>query len=82
MYRITVKSRGKHNNVELGSRYCFTKHSAKSLIDLFYTKSGCDIKVEKFVHLNGDIFCWADDDADDSVFQYYDDVWMEDDEEE
>ena len=56
MYKVTVKSRGKYNNVVPGARYCFTKRSA---IDLAVTFANveCEFDVEKMTHLNRDIFC-------------------------
>ena len=59
MYRVIVKSRGKYNNVALGERYCFTKRSIVSLASKFIAVE-CDCKVEKFVRLHRDIFCWSD----------------------
>lgn len=58
MYRVTVKSSGKYNNVAPGSRYCFTK---RSVIHLAATFAGmeCDFNVEKFIRLNSDIFTWS-----------------------
>lgn len=77
MYRIIIKSSGKFNNARLGSRYCLTKKSAIHLINLF-TKSECEIKVEKFVRLHADIFCWTDDDENDKVFEcYYNSIFWE-----
>ena len=59
MYRVVVESRGKYNNVVLGARYCFTKHSIVSLASHFMANE-CKCTVEKFVRLNRDIFCWSD----------------------
>lgn len=70
MYRITVLTTGKFNTVGLGSRYCLTKKTAKSLIKLFF-KEECTFKVEKFTRLHHDIFAWIDDEYKDSVFEYY-----------
>ena len=58
MYRVVVKSRGKHNNVALGARYCFTKKSVAELSALFHIDE-CDYEVEKFVRLSDDVFCWT-----------------------
>lgn len=69
MYRIIVKNRGKYNNVTMGCRYCFTKKSAKRLIDLFFTTE-CDIEVEKLIHIHSDIFCWTYC-KNDKVFEYF-----------
>lgn len=59
MYKVTVKTRGKYNNVVPGARYCFTKRSA---IDLAVTFANveCEFDVEKWTRLNKDIFCWSD----------------------
>ena len=59
MYRVVVKSRGKYNNVMLGARYCLTKRSIVSLASNFMANE-CECKVEKFVRLHRDIFCWSD----------------------
>ena len=58
MYRVVVKSKGKHNNVVPGARYCFTK---RSVIDLAVTfdLSECEYEIEKFVRLHDDIFAWS-----------------------
>ena len=75
MYRITINSHGKYNNVCLGARYCFRKKSAKELIGLFLN-SGCEIVVEKFVRLTSDVFAWSDCGDDDSVIAYFEDkLW-------
>ena len=70
MYRIIIKSSGKYNNARPGERYCFTKKSAIHLIQIFLDHE-CEIEVEKFVRLHGDVFCWTDYDEDDKVFDYY-----------
>ena len=57
MYRINVTTAGKYNNVLLGTRYCFFKKSAQSLVETFY-KAGCEFTIERFKHLTSDIFCW------------------------
>lgn len=59
MYRVTVKTRGKHNNAVLGVRYCLTKRSAVSLAVTFESFER-EYDVEKFVRLHGDIFAWSD----------------------
>ena len=59
MYRVIVESRGKYNNVILGARYCFTKRSVINLAAQFMAVE-CECKVEKFVRLHYDIFCWSD----------------------
>lgn len=69
MYRIDVKSPGKYYNVQIGSRYCFRKKTAKSLIDLFL-KQDCHIEVEKLIRIHRDVFCWTWDEED-SVCNYY-----------
>ncbi len=58
MYRVIVKSKGKHNNAIPGARYCFTKRSVIGLAVTF-TRAGCEFEVEKLIHLHGDIFCWS-----------------------
>lgn len=58
MYRVTVKTRGKHNNAVLGARYCFTKRSAINLAVTF-TRAECEFEVEKLVRLYGDVFAWS-----------------------
>ena len=59
MYKVTVNTRGKHDNVTLGARYCLTKRSAISLAVTFESCE-CEYDVEKFVRLHGDIFGWSD----------------------
>lgn len=59
MYRVVVKSRGKHGNVVLGARYCLTKRSAISLAVTFESCE-CEYDIEKFVRIHGDIFGWSD----------------------
>ena len=58
MYRVVVKSRGKHNNAVLGARYCFTKRSVINLAVLFELDE-CEYDIEKFVRIHSDIFCWS-----------------------
>ena len=70
MYRITVNTSGKYNNVTLGPRYCFRKKTAKELIDLFFAQE-CEIMVEKLVRCCDDVFCFSDGDEDDKVLNYY-----------
>ena len=60
MYKVTVKTRGKYNNVVLGARYCFTKRSAIDLAATFANVK-CEFDVEKWTRLNKDIFCWSDE---------------------
>ena len=59
MYRVVVKSRGKHNNVVLGERYCLTKRSVIDLAVSFELLE-CEYDIEKFVRIHGDIFAWSD----------------------
>lgn len=59
MYRVTIKSRGKYNNATLGARYCLTKRSAVHLAALFIEEE-CDLTVEKWTRVHGDIFCWSE----------------------
>ena len=58
MYRVVVESNGKYNNVILGARYCLTKRSIIHLTANFMV-SECECRVEKFVRLHRDIFCWS-----------------------
>ena len=58
MYRVVVKTSGKYKNVMPGARYCFTKRSIVSLASHFMSVE-CECKVEKFVRLHKDIFCWS-----------------------
>lgn len=58
MYRVVVKSRGRHNNAVLGARYCLTKHTVIKLATTF-AKEECEFEVEKFVRIHGDIFSWS-----------------------
>lgn len=59
MYKVTIKSRGKYNNVVPGERYCFTKHSAIDLA-ITFAKVDCEFDVEKLTRVSKDIFCWSD----------------------
>lgn len=58
MYRVIAKSRGKHNNVVLGARYCFTKRSAANLAAHFHQVE-CEYTVEKLTRLHSDVFVWT-----------------------
>ena len=58
MYRVTVKSKGKHHNTALGPRYCLTRRSAINLITTFI-EGESDFCVEKLIRIYGDIFCWS-----------------------
>ena len=59
MYRVVVTSVGKYGNATLGARYCFTKRSVIKLASYcMLMKNEC--KIEKFVRLYGDVFCWSD----------------------
>ena len=62
MYRVVVNSKGKHNNVALGARYCFTKRIAIELATLFESEE-CDCVAEKFVYIGDGVFCWSEIDA-------------------
>ena len=59
MYKINVLTSGKYHNVAIGSRYCFTKRTAKSIIKCFL-ETECKISVEKFRKC-GDCFMWSND---------------------
>lgn len=59
MYRVVVKSRGKHNNVTLGARYCLTKRTVIDLAVSFELLE-CEYDIEKFVRIYGGIFAWSD----------------------
>lgn len=59
MYRVVVKSRGKYNNIVLGARYCFTKHSVIDLAVMF-ARMECEFDVEKFIRIHDDVFAWSD----------------------
>lgn len=59
MYKVTVKSRGKYNNVIMGARYCLTKRSAVRLTAMFI-KNECYVAVEKWTRMHGDVFCWSE----------------------
>lgn len=74
MYRITVKTTGKYDNVRIGAMYCLTKKGARELVKL-YDEFECDFIVEKFVRISGTTFCWSDYEVEDSIFP--DDYWEE-----
>lgn len=67
MYRVVVKSRGKHGNAGLGTRYCFTKRSVIELAVAF-TESECEFEIEKLIHLHGDVFCWSAADVSEKIW--------------
>ena len=67
MYRVVVKSRGKHNNAVLGARYCFTKRSVIDLAVLFELLE-CEYKVEKFVRIHSDIFTWSETEVSEKIW--------------
>ena len=67
MYRVVVKSRGKHDNASLGARYCFTKHSVIELAVAF-TEFECEFEIEKLVRLHGDIFSWSTADVSEKIW--------------
>lgn len=75
MYKVTVNTPGKYDNVTLGERYCFTRKTAIGLANLFFRDS-CDVTIKKFIHC-GDAFAWSDaweetkiiiDEDDDGIF--------------
>lgn len=68
MYKVTVKSSGKHHNVSLGARYCLTKRTAIDLSVMFDAVE-CEYEVEKFVCLGGDVFCWSDGEVDEKFWK-------------
>ena len=68
MYRVVVKSRGKHNNAVLGARYCFTKRSVINLAVSFESFE-CEYKVEKFVRLHDDIFAWSETGVSEKIWE-------------
>lgn len=67
MYRVVVKSVGKYNNAALGARYCFTKRSVIKLATYFMSMK-CECKIEKFVRLYDDVFCWSDIDFNSNIW--------------
>lgn len=62
MYRVVVKSEGKHNNAVLGARYCFTKHSVIKLA-ITFARAECEFEVEKLIRIHRDIFSWSADEV-------------------
>jgi hypothetical protein len=74
MYRITITTPGKYNNISLGARYCFTKKDARKLAKLFF-EGGANMTVEKFIHITGTVFCWSDSEVEDNIFP--EDYWEE-----
>lgn len=59
MYRVKVLTGGTYNNVQGGSRYFLTRKSTIECANNLLS-SGCEIEIEKFIHLCNDAFCWAD----------------------
>ena len=66
MYKVTVKSRGKYNNIVLGARYCFTKRSVIELAVMF-ARVECEFDVEKFIRIHGDIFTWSNSEVNEKI---------------
>ena len=60
MYRINVLTEGKSEAVATGYRYCLTQDTAKGLIKTFLDL-GCQIEVERLIHIHSDIFTWSTD---------------------
>lgn len=60
MYRINVLTEGKSGNAATGYRYCLMQDTAKSLIKTFLDL-GCQIEVERLIHIHSDIFTWSTD---------------------
>lgn len=73
MYRVIVKNSGRYGNITLGARYCFRKKSVALLIAMF-TERDCNFTVEKFIHLNGDIFCWSDSAISEKIWDMVDNM--------
>lgn len=74
MYRITVTTHGKYNNIPLGTSYCLTKKDTRKLVKLFF-ENEAKITVEKFIHVADTIFCWSDYEVEDNIFP--EDYWEE-----
>lgn len=68
MYKVTVKTRGKHNNAILGARYCLTKRSVIGLAVTFESHE-CEYEIEKFVRLYGDVFSWSTADVGEKIWE-------------
>ena len=73
MYRVVVKSRGKHDNVVLGERYCLTKRSVISLAVTFESCE-CEYEIEKFTRIHGDIFGWSAADVSEKIWEKIDEA--------
>ena len=67
MYRVVVKSRGKYNNVVLGTRYCLTKRSVIDLAVMF-ARVECEFDVKKFIRIQGDVFAWSDSEVSEKIW--------------
>ncbi len=63
MYRVIVRNSGKYHNVIMGTRYCLTKRPAVNLAVMLDSVE-CDYRVEKFVRLYEDVFCWSEGEVD------------------
>lgn len=70
MYKVTIKTRGKYNNVVPGARYCFTKRSAIGLA-VTLAKVECEFDVEKWTHIHRDIFCWSDSEVSETFWDKF-----------
>ena len=67
MYRVIVKSKGRHDSVRLGARYCFRKKSVAHLITTF-AEYDCDYDVEQLIRIHGDVFSWTDNDISEKIW--------------
>ena len=68
MYRVVIKSRGKHNNVVLGARYCLTKRSAIAInLAVSLESLECKFDIEKFIRVHSDIFTWSDTEVSEKI---------------
>lgn len=70
MYKVTIKTRGKYNNVVPGARYCLTKRSAIGLA-VTLAKVECEFDVEKWTHIHRDIFCWSDSEVSEAFWDKF-----------
>jgi hypothetical protein len=73
MYRIHIVTTGKYHNVNIGYRYCLTKKTIKNLIK-DCDNWGCEFLVERFIHIQKDIFAWSEDlptDVEDLIWEVY-----------
>lgn len=63
MYKITIQSTGKYDNVTLGRRYILTTKDAVNFVATLF-KYECDFSISKFTRLHKGFYCWSSEISD------------------